>query len=193
VQQLRYLARSKKLGQRRMTFVADRTGYELGERVSLNLKVLDPVLLQNLPPQVRVDIIDEKGQIVQQVPMIRQETPPDLYTASFNAGTIGRFTARLPSLIEGQAGLEASYHVIVPKLELSRPELDRLLLTKLAPPEQIVPLHEAKAKLPEMIKSAAKVIPITTTQPLWNKWRTLAIFMLLLTAEWVLRKAFGML
>jgi uncharacterized membrane protein len=193
VQQLRYLARSKKLGQRRMTFVADRTGYELGERISLTLKVLDPVLLQQLPPQVRVDILDEKGNVIQQVPLIRQETPPDHYTATITAGTIGRFTARLPGMADNKDALEASYAVIVPKLELSKPELDRVMLTKLAPPEQIVQLNEAKAKLPEMIKSAAKTIPVITTQPLWNKWRALAIFVLLLTGEWVLRKVFGML
>jgi hypothetical protein len=137
--------------------------------------------------------LDEKGNVVQQVPLIRQETPTDLYTATITAGTIGRFTARLPGMADNKDALEASYAVIVPKLELSKPELDRVMLTKLAPPEQIVQLNEAKAKLPEMIKSAAKTIPVITTQPLWNKWRALAIFVLLLTGEWVLRKVFGML
>jgi hypothetical protein len=192
VQQLRYLARSKKLGQRRMTFTADRMGYELGDRVTLNLKVLDPVLLEQVPPTINVDIVNDKGQVVQQVALIRQETPPDLYTASLNATNIGRFTARLPQIVEGQARLESNYAVIIPKLELSKPEVDRLLLTKLAPSDQIVPLADAR-RLPDMIKSAAKSIPITTSQPLWNNWYSLAIFMLLLTAEWVLRKVFGML
>jgi uncharacterized membrane protein len=193
VQQIRYLARSKKLGQRRMTFVSDRTTYELGDRVTLNLKVLDPVLLQQLPPQIRVDVVDHKGQVVQQVPLVRQEVPPDLYTATFDAGAVGRFVARLPQLFPDQKGMDASFDVIVPKLELSRPEVDRVMLTKLAPPEQVVQLRDAKAKLPDLIKSAAKTIPVTTSFPLWNKWRALWIFVLLLTGEWVLRKVFGML
>src|SRR2546421_622730 len=61
VQQIRYLARSKKLGQRRLTLTSSRPNYELGEQVRLNLRVLDPQLLQQLPEQIRVDIEQEEG------------------------------------------------------------------------------------------------------------------------------------
>ena len=44
VQQLRYLARSKKLGQREITFSSDRTTYQLGDQVRLSLRVLNPVI-----------------------------------------------------------------------------------------------------------------------------------------------------
>ena len=59
VQQIRYLARSKKLGQRRLTLTSSRPNYELGEQVRLNLRVLDPQLLQELPEQIRVDVEEE--------------------------------------------------------------------------------------------------------------------------------------
>jgi len=183
-----------------MTFGVNMASYQLGDRVELSLKVLDPVLLQQLPPQVRVDVTDEKGQVVQQVPLIRQEVPPDLYTATFSAGTIGSFSAKLPQLFEGQTNMAASWVVMVPKLELSDPKVDDQMLSKLAAvaddggrPIQVIPLNEARAKLPDAIKSAAKTIPVVSTTPLWNKWRSLIIFMLLLTGEWVLRKVFGML
>ena len=45
VQQIRYLARSKKLGQRRITFTSFRPSYQLGEQVRVNLRILDPQLL----------------------------------------------------------------------------------------------------------------------------------------------------
>src|SRR5436305_8122442 len=64
VQQLRYLARSKKLGQRRMTFTANRPMYELGEQVRLTLRVLDPQLVQQLPEQVRIELHDATGALV---------------------------------------------------------------------------------------------------------------------------------
>src|SRR5439155_23581737 len=59
IQQLRYLARSKKLGQRRLTFTSARPAYELGEQVRLTLRVLDPQLVQQLHDQLRVDIVEE--------------------------------------------------------------------------------------------------------------------------------------
>ena len=38
VQQLRYLARGRKIGQRKMTFAADRDVYELGGQVNVRLR-----------------------------------------------------------------------------------------------------------------------------------------------------------
>jgi hypothetical protein len=196
VQQIRYLARSRKLGQRRVTFVASKPTYDLSEGMKLEMKVLDPVLLQQLPPQVRVDVIDRKtGQVVAQVPLIHQELPAEMYVASLSAGSlgIGSFTAKLPAISDNQPAMEAGIEVIVPRLELTEPQVDPVTLNRLAPPDQIVPLAQARIKLPLIIRSAAKNIAVPTTFPLWDKWLILGIFVLLLTVEWVLRKVFGML
>src|SRR4029079_11624086 len=48
IQQLRHLARSRKIGQRKINFNASRDTYTLGESVRLELTVLDPVLSQQL-------------------------------------------------------------------------------------------------------------------------------------------------
>ena len=53
-------------------------------------------------------------------------------------------------------------------------------------------LADASAKLPA-IKSLAREVQFHTSVPLWYGWAALSIFMLLLVAEWVLRKAYGML
>jgi hypothetical protein len=47
--------------------------------------------------------------------------------------------------------------------------------------------------LPELIPSAAKVIPIETSQPLWDAPLAMILFVFLITAEWLLRKVYGML
>ena len=200
VQQLRYLARSKKLGQRKMTFETNKGiegKYEQGEDVTVRLKVLDPTVLQQMPPQIRADVVDKdnKDRPLPPVTLLRQETPPDLYSATFSAGSTGSFVVTVrPG--GGQAPMEARYTVNVPQRELSRPALDPDLLAKLAPSAQIIRLQDAREKLadPDLIKSAARTSLVTPPGvPLWNKWRALAIFVLLLTAEWVLRKVFGML
>ena len=84
--------------------------------------------------------------------------------------------------------------VAVPRLELSQPQVDRTLLTRLSAETlgQTVDLADAGAKLPQLIQSAAKVIPIETSRPLWDAPLGLAIFVFLITAEWIVRKMFGM-
>ena len=83
IQQIRYLARSKKLGQRKLTFTAIRPTYEIGDQVRLSLRILDPQLLQQLPDQIRVEVDDAQGQVVRHETLMRQDGQPDLYIAAF--------------------------------------------------------------------------------------------------------------
>ena len=195
IQQLRYLARSNKLGQRRLTFTANRPAYEQFEQVRLTMRVLDPVLLQQLPEGVDVEMVDEQGQVVRRDKLLKQEGQPENYSASFAADKVGRFTMRLAPVAGEAAALDLPLEVMIPRLELNQPQVDRQLLTRLAAETlgQPVALSEARTKLPQVIQSAAKIIPIQTSEPLWDAPVAMWIFVLLLTTEWVLRKVFGML
>ncbi len=195
VQQLRNLARSKKLGQRRITITSLRPNYELGGQVRVSMRVLDPTLLQQLPDQIRVDITDSAGQTIRQETLMRQEGQNDLYVASWTADRIGKFLVKLPPIASGVESLQTPVEVSVPRLELAQPQIDRTLLTRLASETlgQTVNLNEAADKLPAMIPSAAKIIPIQTDQPLWNAPLAMLLFVMLIAAEWIIRKAFGML
>jgi uncharacterized membrane protein len=195
VQQLRYLARGKKLGQRRLTLTSSRPSYELGERVRIDLRILDPQLLQQLPDQIRVEIQDDKGQIVRQENLMRQEGQMDLYAGSWTADHTGRFTLLLPAIAGGIDAKELPIQVVVPRLELAIPQVDLTLLGRLASETmgQTVQLSQARAQLPAIITSVAKIIPVEASQPLWNAPLAMALFVLLITAEWILRKMYGML
>jgi hypothetical protein len=195
VQQLRYLARSKKLGQRRLTLTSLRPVYELGEQARVRLRILDPQLLQQLPDQIRVEVLDEAGQLIRQETLVRQEGQIDLYVASFTADRVGRFNVQLPPIAGGMDPMSVPVEVSVPRLELVQPQVDRTLLSRLASETlgQTIPFEQAKTSLPTLIPSAAKIIPVETSQPLWDAPLTLLVFVLVITAEWVLRKVFGML
>jgi hypothetical protein len=57
---------------------------------------------------------------------------------------------------------------------------------------QSVDLTDAALKLPPLIQSAAKVIPIETSRPVWDAPLALFLFVFLITVEWIVRKMFGM-
>jgi hypothetical protein len=190
---LRHLAREKKLGQRKLTFTSVRPVYALNDQVELAMRALDPQLQQQLPESVSVDIVDEQGDVVRRETLIRQEAQRELYNVSFTADRVGQFVARLPGL-GGTEALEVPLRVIVPREELARPEVDRTQLTRLASETlgEVIELSDARQKLPT-IASAARIIPVRTSEPLWDAPLALLIFVLLITSEWVLRKVFGML
>lgn len=198
VQQLRHLARSRKIGQRRLNFSTDRDTYTLGEPVRLELRVLDPVLAQQLPRELDVEVRDEAGQAVRRERLERQETPPDTFAASFTADKVGRYSVRLPALAGDDKPVDVPVEVIVPRLELARPAVDMALLRQVAVKNEktgqpIVLDLAGAAKLPDLIRSAARTIPVLTPEPLWDAPLAFLIFIVLLTAEWVLRKMYGML
>jgi uncharacterized membrane protein len=195
IQQFRYLARSKKLGQRKLTFQTFRPSYELGEQVRLSLKVLDPQLLTQLPELLPVEIMGADGKTAYRENMVKQEGQIDLYMASYTADKIGKFQAALPPIAGGVDSLTVPFEVNVPRLELSQPQVDRQLLSRLASETngKAYELDQVAAHLAADIPSAAKQIPVEISEPLWNKNRALMFFVLLITVEWVLRKVYGML
>jgi uncharacterized membrane protein len=193
VQQLRYLARSRKIGQRKVTLTAGRPVYELGGQVRLTLRILDPVLLQQLPEQIRVEIRDANSQPLRFENLLRQEGQNDLYTGSYTADRVGKFTVELPPIASGVDMIEAPVEVSLPRLELVDPQVDRTQLSRLASETlgKAIAIGSAKVELPQ-IPSAAKVIPVVSGQPLWDAPLTMALFVLLIATEWVLRKVYGM-
>jgi uncharacterized membrane protein len=191
VQQLRYLARSKKLGQRNLTFNRDQDAYELGKQVTVQVRLLSPELMQQLSPPITVEIVDDAtGQTVRRLDLQRQEGAPDVYTGSYTADKVGQFTARLPHITDDDMSVE--YKVESPRLELVDPRIDLPALSRLATSNPVL-LATAQTTLPTLIRSAAKIIPVDTSRPLWDAPLALIIFAILITAEWIGRKMFGML
>jgi uncharacterized membrane protein len=202
VQQLRYLARSKKIGSRGMTFTSLRDAYEVGEQVRLSLHILNRKLLGQLPDQLGVEIVDGSGQVVRRESLVRQEGQSDTYVAQFPADQIGTFTAKLPPITAEARELQVRVDVNVPAKELEQPQVDRTLLSRLASETGAVLADGGEPKLMELatarrdlmkIPSAARSIPLFSDMPLWDAPLALVIFVLLITVEWVLRKVFGML
>ena len=143
----------------------------------------------------------EDGQVVRRENLVRQEGQADTYVAQFPADRIGTFTARLPPITAEAKEMNVRIEVNVPARELEQPQVDRTLLSRLASETNALLPGQAEPKLMDLasartdlakIPSAAQSIPIFADNPLWDAPLALLIFVLLITAEWVLRKMFGM-
>jgi hypothetical protein len=189
VQQLRYLARGRKIGQRKMSFTADSDVYELGKQVTVRLEPLSPDLIQQLSPPVSVQIVDDAtGQAVRRLDLQKQDASGAVYSGTFTADQVGQFTVKLPHLADVDSSI--SFKVATPDMELREPQVDGAFLNRLAT-DSVIPLGEAGLRL-GAIRSAAKIIPIDTTQPLWDSPLVMVVFVTLITIEWVVRKMVGL-
>lgn len=213
IQQLRYLAREKKLGQRRFTIQADRPAYERGEQVQVRLDILDPELLRNPPDNIALKINREDRDAGQSriEPLPDQTLEPkvgqkDQYIASWRADRDGDYTITVQF-----AGKVAKTFVRVKPAgkELSNAQVDSTLLQELLPPA--APGDQPKLGMPKLLRinaqadigkvrdelaaipSAAVPRDFRSDGPLWDAPLAMIIFVTLITAEWVLRKVYGML
>lgn len=190
VQQLRFLARGRKIGQRKMLFNADRDVYEVGRQVTIQLQALSPDLMQQLSPPISVQIVDDAtGQTVRRLDLQRPDPSGAVYTGSFTADQVGQFSVKLPHLTSEDPTLD--FKVTSPQMELAEPQVDMAALSRLAT-DSPIPFANAAARLPQ-IRSAAKIIPIDTTEPLWNAPLVMIVFAVLITVEWIGRKVAGLL
>ena len=216
VQQLRHLARERKMGQRNASLTVGRPMYELGDQVTVSMTVRNIDVIQQLSDQISVDVRDAGGNLVRREKMLKQENDPNTFVAVWTADKVGKFTVKTDS-INGETW-QRPIEVGVPKLELAQPQVDRTLLTRLASETLgvVSDIADARAlvadapttdkggtgavnaavtrgKLAAMIPSAAKVTPNDLSEPIWNAPLAMAVFLLLIVTEWVLRKVFGML
>jgi hypothetical protein len=190
VQQLRYLARGRKIGQRKLIFTADRDVYELGGQVNLELRPLTPELIQQLSSPLAVQIVDDStGQAVRRVDLQKTDSGDAVYRGSFTADRVGQFGVKLPHLTQSDPSL--SFKVSEPEMELREPRVDESFLGRLGT-QAPISLSQAAVRLPA-VRSAAKIIPIDTTQPLWDAPLVLIVFAGLITLEWIVRKMLGLL
>ena len=154
------------------------------------MEALSPDLSQQMVGPVSAQIIDDAtGQTLRQVDLQKPEGAGNIYTGSFTADAVGQFSVKLPAL--GGSSEAVTFKVNAPQLELVQPTVDMPALSRLAT-DSPVPLADAPGKLLQ-IRSAARIIPVDISQPLWNAPVVLVVFVLIITVEWIVRKMVGLL
>lgn len=172
---------------------ADRNNYRLGEKVTLNARLLDayyrPIKVNGASATVK----DENGQ-TQEVALHPTPGAPGLFTAQFQPQRIGRFEVSMTSPINPAAKASAAFVVESLALESQKPELDETLLRKIASagggryysPDELNLWVNSLPNKPLNVQSEQEI-------ELWNAPLLLILFLLPLCVEWLVRKRKGLL
>ena len=172
---------------------ADRSAYRLGQKVLLNARLLDayyhPIKADNI-------VATLKSGSGQEQKVVMQPTPgaPGLFTAQVQPDRIGKFEATVNSPTQTGAKASAGFVVESQELEKQRPELDEVLLKKVASagggklysPDKLDEWMRSLPNNPLVIRREQEV-------ELWDAPLFLLLFLLPLSIEWLVRKRKGLL
>jgi len=195
VQTIRYLSRSKLLGKDRSAELrADATKYPQGQPVKLRVRFLDERQAPADDDGVTV-VVEREGQPNRRIQLHRASSGRGVFEGTINQPGEGTYHAWVAApALEGRPPA-TDFEVEAPPGERERVVMDGQELRRAS--------QETRGKfytfstaddLPDDLP-AGRQVPIEGLPPivLWNKWPPLALCLMLLVSEWVIRKRKGML
>jgi len=195
VQSVRFLARSKLLGaQHGVELTVDRNEYRHGQPVRIRVRFVDESMAPAIDDGVTV-VAEGDGRKSRRLQLRRTATSRGIFEGVFSPSGHGRYHAWMvaPS-VEGQAPAD-DFRVLPPQGEREELETDFAALARAAEESrgELYTLAEADSLLDNLPEG--RQVPFDSLPPLqvWNRWWVLALFLTLLTGEWILRKTRGLL
>ncbi|MDB2686961.1 VWA domain-containing protein [Mariniblastus sp.] len=202
IQSIRYLVESRSLeGARRGFIDLDKKKYELGQRVRFVARVMDSDYEPSTAPSHEAVVRGDNG-LTKEVTLKLVPNSSGSYEGSFDAARVGSYEAVLKITGEADETLipPIDFRVIPPSAEAAADWMHEKLLRQIAQESggKYLPLSDLKS-LPELIPDAVERVDFNSPpQPLWDcsnllRWSFYLLPVLLLSAEWILRKWFKLL
>jgi hypothetical protein len=189
IQMIRFLARSKLLGQRQAEIQTDRRRYQRNQPIQIRVRFPNPGVA---PAGSEVHVqIEQKGHGSRKLALKQAPGSRSLYEGALPQEAEGDYVVRLlpPPVLEGPIPT-TTFRVEPPAGEMERipmNESELVRAAKLTGGKFYTP--ETTGKLLAELPPPEKV-PLDTDPPipLWNTWPVLGLFLAVITTEWVLRK-----
>ena len=196
LQLIRRLTRGQFLGRdRRFVLETDRPRYRLGERVVVTMTVLDKAEAAALPDRVFAEVVDPQGRVVTRARLTRLGKTSGTYEGVFSPARVGSYAARVDSSLvrAGQKPAAAMIHVEPAGREMRQLEPDHETLSRLASRTGGLAVGlDGIDRIAEQIEDRSVEVPDDIGEPLWDTKLVLALFVLIIGVEWILRKALGL-
>ncbi len=191
IQMIRMLGRESLTGAgRRGSLEVAPRRVALGQPVRIDLRLLDAELADTRRSSASAVVVDAEGETLTEVELRRLGADEERYAATYLPGTTGALRVRLEDPTLSGVDLEAVVEVFAPEDELRRPETDHPLLAELAESTNgrtLAPaqLNELEELLPK--RSVRTLNPLT--ERIWDTPLFFGLIVLLITLEWIGRKA----
>ena len=185
----------------------DRRVYPYGAAVQTRLELFDSQLIAEQGEVIRILVtqapVIRSGQTEPQVPKtvarfdVHAISPEsNLFEGTWVPPGADRFLIQAEHITPhlGKRAAVVPIRIEPPDLEARRPEADHEILQRIAGATggRVVDLNQLEAEF-VAIKSRSVQIPDDVIEPLWDSRLVLMLFVGMISMEWVLRKAFGLL
>ncbi len=188
-QTIRFLARSKILGQKKAEIQTERRRYLRSQPIEIKVRFPNPA---DAPGSGEVNVeVERKGHGSRRMTLKAAKGNRNLFEGVIPQAVEGEYEVRLlpPPVLEG--GLPSTTFAVDPpagereRTQMNEAELVRAATTSGGKFYTPVDVDSLTKDLPR-----PQQVPLDTDPPipLWNTWPVLVLFLTLLVAEWVLRK-----
>lgn len=189
IQTIRFLARTKLIGQKQAEIETDRRRYQRNQPIQIRVRFPNPALA---PTGGEVVVqVERKGQGPRKLTLKASPGTRNLFEGALAQAAEGEYEIRLlpPPVLSGPPPV-ANFRVDAPAGEMERVQMNEAELIRAAT------TSAGKFYTPEttatLLKDLPKPqkVPLDTDPPipLWNTWPILLLFLTVIGAEWVLRK-----
>ncbi len=195
LQTLRYLSRAKLWGDTTgVELTVDRAEYQPGELVTVTARYLDERQAPAADDAVTV-VIERDGGQRQSLALVRSNVQRGFFRAEWPARFPGDYRVWLASPTTTGQTANARFRVSAFAGEQARLEIDTEQLRQTAERSGggYVMIQEADTLLDQLPAGRRVRIESLPPRPVWNSSWIAALFVALLTAEWIVRKSGGMI
>jgi hypothetical protein len=188
VQAIRFMARSRLVGQHQAELQTDRRRYQRGQPIQFRVRFPNP---GRAPSGTDLTIqIERKGQGPRRLVLKLVPGTKNVFEGALPQAVEGDYQVRLlpPPVLERP--VTAEFRVEAPINEFERIEMNEAELIKAAAVTSgkfYTPLL-ADTLLKDLPKPSKVPLDTDPPIPLWNTWPVLGVFLALITLEWVIRK-----